>query len=40
MPAAAAAGAGAADLEGEMIDDATRRMAETVMERARLTGFA
>ncbi len=38
--AAAAAGAGAADLGGEMIDDATRRMAERTMERARLTGDA
>lgn len=36
--AAAAAGSGAASLDGEMIDDATRRMAERVMERARLTG--
>lgn len=36
--AAAEAGAGAAALDGEMIDDATRRMAESVIERARLTG--
>jgi citrate lyase beta subunit len=36
--AAAAAGSGAASLDGEMIDDATRRMAERVIERARLTG--
>ncbi len=36
--AAARAGSGAADLDGEMIDDATRRMAESVMRRARLTG--
>ena len=36
--AAAAAGSGAAALDGEMIDEATRRMAERVMERARLTG--
>lgn len=35
---AAAAGSGAASLDGEMIDDATRRMAERVIERARLTG--
>ncbi len=36
--AAARTGAGAAALDGEMIDEATRRMAESVIERARLTG--
>ena len=35
---AAAAGAGAASLDGEMIDEATRAMAERLVERARLTG--
>lgn len=38
--AAAAGGAGAASLDGEMIDDATRRMAESVVHRAGLTGAA
>lgn len=38
--AATAAGAGAADMDGEMIDEATRAMAARVMERARLTGAA
>jgi citrate lyase beta subunit len=32
---AADEGRGAADLDGEMIDEATRRMAERVVERAR-----
>jgi citrate lyase subunit beta/citryl-CoA lyase len=36
---AAAAGRGAASLRGEMIDEATRRMAERVVERARLSGL-
>ena len=36
--AAAAGGAGAATLDGEMIDEATRAMAERLVERARLTG--
>jgi citrate lyase subunit beta/citryl-CoA lyase len=35
---AAARGAGAASLDGEMIDEATRAMAERLVERARLTG--
>ena len=38
--AAAAGGAGAASLDGEMIDEATRAMAARVVERARLTGAA
>ena len=36
--AATAGGAGAATLDGEMIDEATRAMAERLVERARLTG--
>jgi len=35
---AAARGAGAASLDGEMIDEATRAMAARLVERARLTG--
>lgn len=35
---AARAGSGAVSHEGEMIDDATRRMAEQIVERARVTG--
>jgi citrate lyase subunit beta/citryl-CoA lyase len=35
---AVAEGRGAADLDGEMIDEATRRMAERVVERARREG--
>jgi citrate lyase beta subunit len=35
---ATSGGAGAADLDGEMIDEATRQMAERLLERARLTG--
>lgn len=37
---AAAQGRGAADLDGEMIDEATRRMAERLVERARQHGMA
>ena len=36
--AAAARGEGAASLDGEMIDEATRAMAARLVERARLTG--
>ncbi len=36
--AASAGGAGAGELDGEMIDDATRRMAELLVERSRRTG--
>jgi citrate lyase beta subunit len=35
---AAARGDGAASLDGEMIDEATRAMAARLVERARLTG--
>lgn len=37
---AAAEGRGAAELGGEMIDEATRRIAERLVERARLVGIA
>jgi len=38
--AATESGAGAAALEGEMIDEATRAMAQRLVDRARLTGGA